>query len=67
MHFSSAFVVHETIPKVGRYLKGYWLKEFPQHHLISLSLSLPLKGKLCELSKSDMIRSTNFILKTLPK
>lgn len=23
LHFSSAFVVHETVPKVNRYLKGY--------------------------------------------
>ena len=28
--FSSAFIVHKTTPKVGWYLKGYWLKEFPQ-------------------------------------
>ena len=29
--FMSAFIEHETMPKVGWYLKSYWLKEFPQH------------------------------------
>lgn len=28
-HFMSAFIVRETTPKVGQYLKGYLLKEFP--------------------------------------
>lgn len=26
-----AVKVHETTPRVGQYLKVYWLKEFPQH------------------------------------
>lgn len=30
-HFLSAFIVYKTMPKVGQYLKGYWLKEFPYH------------------------------------
>ena len=28
--FSPAFITHETTSKVSQYLKGYWLKEFPQ-------------------------------------
>lgn len=28
--FSSAFTVHEAMPKVGQHLKDYWLKKFPQ-------------------------------------
>ena len=29
--FSSVIIAHDTTPKVGWYLKGYWLKDFPQH------------------------------------
>lgn len=32
---SSALTVPETIPKVGRYLKGYFLKQFLQYSFIS--------------------------------
>ena len=34
--FSSVFIVHATVPKVDQYLKGYWLKEFPQHQTIKI-------------------------------
>ena len=31
MHiFIYVYVVHLTMPKVGQYLKGYWLTEFPE-------------------------------------
>ena len=30
--FLSAFIVHETMPKIGQYLKDYLLKKFPKHH-----------------------------------
>ena len=30
----SAIIVYEISPKVGWYLKGYWLKEFQQYFLL---------------------------------
>lgn len=41
-HFSAAFVVHETTPKVGRDLKGDWWKEFlQQFYFIFFTSVLP--------------------------
>ena len=37
--FSPAFIIHETTPKVGWYLKDYWLKESPQPFCSYFSLS----------------------------
>ena len=33
MHvFTSVCIAHMATPNMGQYLKGYWLKEFPQHN-----------------------------------
>lgn len=36
-HFLFAYTGDEIMPKFGKYLKGYWLKDFPQHKIINHS------------------------------
>lgn len=38
-HFLSVLKVHEITPNVHWYLKGFWLKEFPQQTVIAINIS----------------------------